>query len=188
MGLWSVCCAVGMCRAVAPKGGPVFRNRNGRCGLLYNSHLEGFAARCALRAALRRARGLTRDYFRERAGKQNLETVSKDDIIIRQLRAIGVKGTIHSPKREIDVSSLTFDDAHINSQRQHGVTAAEAKNYIDNAPVSVTRWNGRFEDYFSHQGAAYVDMQKNEIRTAYSSAEFDEKAKAIMEVLKKNGK
>lgn len=156
--------------------------------------LDSSAARgkvCEWQAAQRKfinQTGLTRDYFRERAGKQNLETVSKDDIIIRQLRAIGVKGTIHSPKREIDVSTLTFDDAHINSQRQHGVTAAEAKNYIDNAPVSVTRWNGRFEDYFSHQGAAYVDMQKNEIRTAYSSAEFDEKAKAIMEVLKKNGK
>ncbi len=45
---------------VAPKGGPVFRDRNGRCGLLHNSHLEGFAARCALRAALRRARGRPR--------------------------------------------------------------------------------------------------------------------------------
>ena len=47
-------------RCVAPKGGPVFRDRNGRCGLLQNSHLGGFAARCALRAALRRARGRPR--------------------------------------------------------------------------------------------------------------------------------
>ena len=45
---------------VAPKGGPVFRDRNGRCGLLQSSHLGGFAARCALRAALRRARGRPR--------------------------------------------------------------------------------------------------------------------------------
>lgn len=132
--------------------------------------------------------GLTRDYFRERAGKQNLEIVPRDDIIIRQLRAVGVKGVIHSPKRDVDTSALAFDDAHINSQRQHGVTAAEAKSYIDSAAVSVTRWNGHFEDYFSQQGAAYVDMQKKEIRTAYSSAEFDEKTTAIMEVLKKNGK
>ena len=60
LGLWSLCCAVGFCRSVAPKGGPVFRDRNGRCGLLHNSHLGGFAARCALRAALRRARGRPR--------------------------------------------------------------------------------------------------------------------------------
>lgn len=131
--------------------------------------------------------GLTRDYFRERAGNQNLEIVSKDDIIIRQLRAAVVKGRIHHPKKAVEVSTLTFDDAHINGQRQHGVTEAAAKSYIENAAVSVTRWNGRFEDYFSHRGAAYVDMLKNEIRTAYSSAEFDDKIKAIMEVLKKNG-
>ena len=62
--MWSLCCTVGPCRSVAPKGGPVFRDRNGRCGLLYNSHLGGFAARCALRAALRRARG--RPPFSER--------------------------------------------------------------------------------------------------------------------------
>ena len=60
LGLWKLCCAVGFCRSVAPKGGPVFRDRNGRCGLLQSSHLEGFAARCALRAALRRARGRPR--------------------------------------------------------------------------------------------------------------------------------
>ena len=60
LGLWSLCCAVGLWRSVAPKGGPVFRDRNGRCGLLHNSHLGGFAARCALRAALRRARGRPR--------------------------------------------------------------------------------------------------------------------------------
>ena len=60
VGLWSLCCTVGPWWSVAPKGGPVFRDRNGRCGLLQNSHLEGFAARCALRAALRRARGRPR--------------------------------------------------------------------------------------------------------------------------------
>ena len=73
LGLWSLCCAVGPCRAVAPKGGPVFRDRNGRCGLLQSSHLGGFAARCALRAALRRARG--RPPFSERpraCGSQDL--------------------------------------------------------------------------------------------------------------------
>ena len=60
LGLWKLCCAVGLWRSVAPKGGPVFRDRNGRCGLLQSSHLGGFAARCALRAALRRTRGRPR--------------------------------------------------------------------------------------------------------------------------------
>ena len=59
LGLWFALRSEVPC-CVAPKGGPVFRNRNGRCGLLQSSHLEGFAARCALRAALRRARGRPR--------------------------------------------------------------------------------------------------------------------------------
>ena len=62
-GSW-VCeaCAVrwGFGGLLPPRGGPVFRDRNGRCGLLQSSHLGGFAARCALRAALRRARGRPR--------------------------------------------------------------------------------------------------------------------------------
>ena len=59
-------CAVrwGFGGLLPPRGGPVFRDRNGRCGLLQSSHLEGFIARCALRAALRRARG--RPPFSER--------------------------------------------------------------------------------------------------------------------------
>lgn len=134
-----------------------------------------------------RQTGLTRDYFRERAGNQNLETVSKDDIIIRQLRAAGVKGTIHYPKQAVDTSTLTFDDAHINGERQHGVTEAEAKGFIENAAVSVTRWNGQREHYYGHAGAAYVDTTKNEIRTAFSREQFDPTVKAIMEVLEKNG-
>ena len=59
LGLWFALRSEVPC-CVAPKGGPVFRDRNGRCGLLHNSYLGGFAARCALRAALRRARGRPR--------------------------------------------------------------------------------------------------------------------------------
>lgn len=133
--------------------------------------------------------GLTRDYFRERAGKQNLETVSKDDIIIikRQLRAVGVKGQINLPPRSMDINTLGFDGYHVNVESEHDVTVAEARGYIQKASVSVTKWNGQFENYYGHEGAAYVDTQKNEIRTAYSSAEFDDNTKSIMEVLKKNG-
>lgn len=132
--------------------------------------------------------GLTRDYFRERAGKQNLEIVSKDDIIIRQIRAIGVRGRVHSPKRDIDTSALAFDDAHINGERQHGVTAAEAKSFIENSAVSISRRNGRYENYYGEMGAAYVDTQENLIRTAYKSADFHGDVLDILEVLKKNGR
>lgn len=135
-----------------------------------------------------RQTGLTRDYFRERAGNQNLETVSKDDIIIRQLRATGVKGTIHYPKQAVDTSTLTFDDAHINGERQHGVTEAEAKGFIENAAVSISRRNGRYENYYGETGVAYVDTLENLIRTAYKPAEFHGDVLDTLEVLKKNGR
>lgn len=95
---------------------------------------------------------------------------------------------IHHPKQAVGVSTLTFDDARINSQRQHGVTEAEAKGFIENAAVSVTRWKGEREHYYSHDGAVYVDTTRNEIRTAFRKEQFDPTVQAIMEVLEKNGK
>lgn len=115
-----------------------------------------------------------------------METVSKDDMIIRQLNATGVKGTIHYPKQAVDTSALTFDDAHINAERQHGVTEAEAKGVIENAAVSISRRNGRYENYYGETGVAYVDTLENLIRTAYKAAEFRGDVLDILEVLKKN--
>ena len=57
----------------------------------------------------------------------------------------------------IDVESLGFDDAHVNQKRCHHVSELEAKQYIQDAAVSVTVWGGKFERYFSERGAAYVE-------------------------------
>lgn len=59
--------------------------------------------------------------------------------------------------------------------------------YIRDAKISVTVWNGQFERYYGEKGTAYVDMRKNEVRTTYSSAEYDEKLKSLVEEMKKNG-
>lgn len=45
-------------------------------------------------------------------------------------------------KGGIDINSLTFDDAHINSEREHGVTRDMALSYIRNARLTITR-NGQ---------------------------------------------
>ncbi len=132
--------------------------------------------------------GLRRDYFRERAGKQAFETPSKDDIIKRQLRAAGMTGKINLPPRSVDIESLTFDSHHANTERHHGVTEAEAKNFIQNALVSTTKWGGLRENYYSYEGVAYIDTQKHEIRTAYKPGEYRDYVQSIMEVLRKNGK
>ncbi len=82
---------------------------------------------------------------------------------------------------------MTFDDAHINAEREHRVSEEQAKQYIRNAKISVSVWNGQFERYYGTEGAAYVNTIKHEIRTAYSRAEFDENTTALIEEMKKNG-
>ncbi|MEG0785203.1 MAG: phage minor capsid protein [Christensenella sp.] len=132
--------------------------------------------------------GLSRDYFRERAGAQNLETSPKSDIIKVQLRNAGVTGQINLPPRSIDVDNLGFDDQHINVERGHGVTEQQAKGFIQNAKISTTKWNGTRENYYGYDGVSYVDLLNHEIRTAFKSEEFDATTLKIIEVLRKNGK
>ena len=81
------------------------------------------------------------------------------------------------------MADLSFDDAHINKERGHNVTRAQAEEWIQSARVSVTVWNGRYERYFSNAGAAYVDNQQKIIRTAFPAEQYDDKVKAILEVL-----
>ena len=118
------------------------------------------------------------------------EKQQKDAIIKESLRvAGGFKKTaeIHLTPTPIDVDVLTFDDAHINQERAHHVTEAQAKQYIRDAKISVSVWNGQFEQYYGTEGAAYVDVNKMHIRTAYSSAEYTANVNALIEEMKKNG-
>ena len=101
----------------------------------------------------------------------------------------GVKGEVElSPKEKIDVSHFTFDDDHINKEREHKVTREEAEKYIQEADVSVTRWNGRFVNYYGPKGAVFVDTENANIRTAFHKEQFDEHVRKMREVLKNNGK
>ena len=85
------------------------------------------------------------------------------------------------------MAELSFDDTHVNQERQHHISEAQAKEFIQQAAISVTVWNGRFERYYSQNGVAYVDLLKKEIRTAYGKAEFDASTQALMEALEQNG-
>ena len=77
---------------------------------------------------------------------------------------------------------MAFDDNHINGERDHKVTEKEAKNWIENALFSTTVWKGQFERFYSKDGAAYVNMDTQSIRTAFSSSDYDEKTKSLIEV------
>lgn len=121
---------------------------------------------------------------------KDYEKQQKDAIIIENLRTaakLPKAAVIHLEPTKINVDALTFDDAHINAEREHRISEEQAKQYIRNAKISVSVWNGQFERYYGTEGAAYVNTIKHEIRTAYSRAEFDENTTALIEEMKKNG-
>ena len=111
---------------------------------------------------------------------QRLDIAGKSGII----EEVGIKGEPHIPPKSIDVSKLKFDEEHINIESHHNVTFEEAVSYINSAKISLTRWNGMFEIYVSEDGATYVNLEENTIRTAYKRDQFDEKMMKILEVLK----
>lgn len=121
--------------------------------------------------------------------QKELAEKARNDKIVSEIKATGMKGQIElSPKKKIDVSKFTFDDSHINGEREHKVTREEAERFIQEADVSVTKWNGRFVNYYGPNGAVFVDVENNNIRTAFHQEQFDERTRKMREVLKKNEK
>lgn len=119
--------------------------------------------------------------------QKELAQKARDDKIKSEIKATGIKGQIElSPKKKIDVSKYTFDEQHINKEREHHVSREDAERFILDADVSITRWNGRFVNYYSSDGAVFVDTENNNIRTAFRKEEFDDRAKKMREVLEKN--
>lgn len=122
------------------------------------------------------------------AGKKaqkELAEKARNDRIKKQIKAAGLRGEVELNPKIPDVKELSFDDTHINQERSHNVSEEEAKSYIEKARFSVTKWNGRYTNFFSDDGAAYVDNEKNHIRTAFRKEEFDDAAKKAMEVVKR---
>lgn len=115
---------------------------------------------------------------------------SENAIIIEKIRVaakLPKNAVIHLEPISVDIDALAFDDVHINQESFHHIREEQAKQYIRDAKISVTVWNGQFERYYGLEGSAYVDLTKNEIRTAYSSDEYDENTLTLIEEMKKNG-
>ena len=107
-----------------------------------------------------------------------------------ELKERGVRGDIHIPPKEIDISELGFDDNHVNAESEHKVTEEEAKAFVKNAKMSHTVWQEQYENYYSEEGAAYVNVEDENnkfIRTAYKREQFEGEPEIIMEVLGKHG-
>ena len=131
--------------------------------------------------------GLRGRFTPTKTEQKRLEESEKNDKIKAGIKQAGMRGEITLNPSIPDVSKLSFDDAHVNKERNHGVTELEAKSYIQNALFSTTKWNGAFTNYYSDKGAAFVNNENNSIRTAFKREQYDDAAEAAMEVLKHGG-
>ena len=129
---------------------------------------------------------LRRDYSREKY-YGGLTDNEKDDIIIKEIHKCGIKGEIHLTPVEIDIDSLSYDKEHF-SERNRDITFDEAKSYIEKARFSATRWRGQFENYYSDNGASYVNCKERKIRTSYRKNDFTESVIKALGVLDKYGR
>ena len=101
------------------------------------------------------------------------------------LKEAGIKGVAKVNPEKLDVSGYTYDTDHINAERAHMVSREEAERFIKESDVSLTRCNGRFVNYYGKDGATYVDVENKNIRTSFSSREFDGNTLKIREVVEK---
>lgn len=129
--------------------------------------------------------GLRGSFMPTKKEQKILEESVINDRIKADVKAAGLKGEIDLKPQIPDVNKLSFDEHHVNQERQHNVTEAEAKNYIKNAVFATTKWKGKFTNYYSDEGAAFVDNETQHIRTAFRKEQYDEVATAAMEVLKR---
>ena len=122
-----------------------------------------------------------KDYFNYK--KANPKATYSDYKKVKILDEIGIKGTKSIPPKTIDISKLKFKDNHA---KRHGCSEEDAKNFVKNAKCSITknRWDGFSENYYSNEGATYVDFENGYIKTSFSKKDFDPEIKEMMEVLK----
>lgn len=131
--------------------------------------------------------GLRGRFMPTKSEQKFLEESVINDKIKAELSEAKIKGIPKINPEKIDVSEFTFDHSHINAEREHGVTRSEAEQFIKESDISLTRWNGRFVNYYGPNGATYVDTENNNIRTAFKKEQFDAPTLKIREVAEKYG-
>lgn len=132
--------------------------------------------------------GLRGKFTPTKTEQKKLEESVINDKIEAEFLAAGIKGVPKIHPEKVDVSKFTFDQGHINQEREHGVTRIEAEQFIQEADISLTRWNGRFVNYYGPHGATYVDVENKNIRTSFKKEQFDEATLKIREVAEKYGR
>lgn len=91
----------------------------------------------------------------------------------------------HIPPVRTEIETLSFDEQHIQKERNRDISESDAKEWINEALFSTTVWNGAYERYYSKKGVVYVNRANNQIRTAYSSKDCSESILETIEVYEK---
>lgn len=89
---------------------------------------------------------------------------------------------VHLEPTSVDISNFEFDDAHINNERKHQVSYEEAVAFMHNAKFLLVKQGGRFYNYYSDEGAVYLDMINMTISTAFKSHEFTSNVKEALRI------
>lgn len=120
--------------------------------------------------------------------KEKFVDNTRENVIIKSAKENGINGVVNVEPKPLNLEKYVFDDAHINAQREHNVTREEAEQFIKDAAVSFTRWNGRFINFYGENGAVYIDTEKKVIKTAFKKEEFDDKINSFMKVVLNYGR
>ena len=124
----------------------------------------------------------------DKSGKSGI--IANKDKIIADFKSTNFNGEIHIPPKSIDVNSLTFDNNHINGERNHAVSEAQAKQFIKDAKISFRKnVNGiEYENYVGYNGCTYVNVTSKLIRTSFGSSEYNAYISRIVSTIKKYDK
>lgn len=105
----------------------------------------------------------------------------KKTAIIKLAKSNGISGTIDINPKPINLRDYSFDDEHLNGKRAHNVSREEAEMFMNEALVSLTRWKGKFVNYYAEEGAVYIDIKNKNIRTAFKKNEYNERIRKFIE-------
>ncbi len=117
--------------------------------------------------------------------KEKRVVSNRKDDIIKLAKAHKIRGEIDLSYRIPETTDFKFDDKHINAGRDHNVTKEEAQKFIADSKVMFTRWKGQYQCYFATEGATYIDVKNQNIRTSFKRAEYDPDTLQFMEGVEK---